>query len=78
MRMLNNNARRSASGTNTDRVQEDVMRKYTVKYKVATYSGEVTVYVDENADQDHIIAKAKQQLTRNGPLPFGYESWRII
>jgi hypothetical protein len=54
------------------------MRKYTVKYQVATYSGEVTVYVDENADQDHIIAKAKQQLTRNGPLPFGYESWRII
>lgn len=53
-----------------------------VRYQVATYSGEVTVYFsDANMEDDAIIAKAKRIVTnRSGGsiLPFGYESWRII
>ena len=55
------------------------MQTATVKYAIATYSGTVTVTCDENDDNDFIIAIAKRQLTReDGPLPFGYESWKII
>ncbi len=54
----------------------------TVKYQIATYTGEVEVYgVDENDDNDHIIARAKAQLRRQGggcSLPMYYESWKII
>ena len=51
----------------------------TVKYQVATYSGEVRVYaVDPNDDTETVIARARAQLIRQagGSLPFGSESWR--
>lgn len=52
----------------------------TVKYQVATYSGEITVNCDSNDDDDQITARAKSQLIRRsgGSLPFGYESFRVI
>ena len=51
----------------------------TVKYQVATYSGEVKVNCNENDIDEHIIAKAKRILTqRTGPLPFGYERWKVV
>ncbi len=53
----------------------------TVKYQIATYSGEVEVHgIDENDDNDHIIARAKAQLRRQSggcSLPMAYESWKI-
>lgn len=52
------------------------MKLATVQYQIATYSGEVQVVCDD-ADDDAIIAKAKRLLSRNGPLPFGYESFTI-
>lgn len=52
----------------------------TVKYQVATYSGEVEVYCDENDEDEVIIAKAKRIVTQKagGSLPFGYESWKVV
>lgn len=58
------------------------MREYTVKYQIATYSREITVYFDEDEDPetDVIIAKAKNRLRRDagGSLPFGYESFKVL
>lgn len=53
---------------------------WTVAYYVGTYSGEVTVTADENADSEHVIALARREVTRRagGSLPFGAESWRIV
>lgn len=50
-----------------------------VKYQIATYSGEVLVYCDENDSDEHIIAKAKKIVTQKagGSLPYGYESWKV-
>ena len=54
-------------------------KKCVVKYQVATYSGKIEVYCDENDDNDFIINKAKEILRRKvGALPFGYESFEII
>lgn len=51
----------------------------TVKYQVATYSGEVKINCDSDDENEIIIAKAKRSLSqRYGPLPFGYESWEVI
>ena len=52
----------------------------TVKYQVATYSGEVQVNCNENDAEEHIIAKAKRILTQRagGSLPFGYERWKVV
>lgn len=52
----------------------------TVKYQIATYSGEVQVKCNENDDNDVIIAKAKRIVTQRagGSLPFGYESWKVV
>lgn len=50
----------------------------TVKYQVATYSGEVQVRCSEDEDDDVIIARAKRMLSRGAPLPYGYQSWRVI
>ena len=52
----------------------------TVKYQVATYSGEVKVNCDENDENEYIIAKAKRIVIQKagGSLPFGYESWKVI
>lgn len=52
----------------------------TVKYQVATYSGEVQVNCDENDSDDYIIAKAKRIVRQKagGSLPLGYESWKVV
>lgn len=54
--------------------------RYTVKYQVATYSGEVTVICDEDDDNEQVTGQAKAQLRRDsgGFLPYGYESFKII
>lgn len=51
-----------------------------VKYQVATYSGEVQVYCDENDEDEYIIAKARRIVIQKagGSLPFGYESWKVV
>ena len=53
--------------------------KRTVKYQVATYSGEIDVYCDENDDNEEIISQAKVILRRQagGSLPYGYESFKV-
>lgn len=52
----------------------------TVKYQVATYSGEIQVICNENDEDEHIIAKARRIVTQKagGSLPFGYESWKVV
>jgi len=52
----------------------------TVKYQVATYSGEIQVNCNENDTDEHIIAKAKRIVTQRagGSLPFGYENWKVV
>ncbi len=54
------------------------MQTATVKYQVATYSGTIEVMCNENDENDHVIAKAKQVLKRrSGPLPFGYQHFEV-
>jgi hypothetical protein len=55
------------------------MATWKVHYSIATYEGDVYVSADEDADRDHVIARAKAQLRRRsgGSLPFGAESFRI-
>ena len=55
------------------------MQTATVKYQIATYSGEVDIMCNENDENNHIIAKAKKVLTRKsgGSLPFGYEHFEV-
>jgi hypothetical protein len=50
-----------------------------VRYRVATYAGEITIQCDPEDDDDIIIAKAKKIVTRQagGSLPSGYEYWKI-
>lgn len=52
----------------------------TVKYQIATYSGEIKVNCDKNDEDEYIIAKAKRILIKKigGVLPFGYESWKVV
>ena len=51
----------------------------TVKYQIATYSGEITVNCEPDDENEVVIAKAKRILrSKAGPLPFGYESFKII
>ena len=52
----------------------------TVKYQIATYSGEVQVNCNENDEDECIIAKAKRIVTQRsgGSLPYGYESWKVV
>lgn len=55
------------------------MRKVTVRYQAATYSGTVDVFAGDDADTEEITARAKRQLRqRAGPLPFGFEGYRIV
>jgi len=55
------------------------MQLATVKYQIATYSGEVTVNCSEDDDNETIIARAKSQLRRrSGELPFGYQSFDVV
>lgn len=50
-----------------------------IDYQIATYSGSIDVYYDDpNTENEALIAKAKDQLQRrSGPLPFGYESFKV-
>lgn len=51
----------------------------TVKYQIATYSGEIKVNCDPNDDNEIIIAKAKKILRNKvGGFPLGYESWKVV
>ena len=52
----------------------------TVRYQVATYSGEVRVNCNENDEDEYIIAKAKRIVKQRagGSPPFGYESWKVV
>jgi len=53
--------------------------KCMVHYGMATYSGYETVYCDGDDENDVVIEKAKQQLRQvSGPLPYGYQSFRIM
>lgn len=56
------------------------MTKVSVRYHVATYSGTVDVFVDDDADDEHTVAKAKEQLRRrsDGSLPLGYQSFSVF
>jgi hypothetical protein len=55
------------------------MKSVTVEYQIATYSGEIDLMVDENAENEHIIAQAKNILRKQsgGSLPFGSQSFNI-
>ena len=53
--------------------------KATVKYQYGPYKGIITIYADENDDNETIIARAKAQLRRGGwlTLPMAYESFTV-
>lgn len=56
-----------------------MLQMATVKYQIATYSGEVRVSCQEDDDNETIIARAKSQLRRKvGELPFGYQSYDVV
>lgn len=52
----------------------------TIQYQIATYSGTVEVFFDDpDADNDYLIARAKQQLRqRTGTFPLGAETFKVI
>jgi hypothetical protein len=51
----------------------------TVKYQIATYEGEVIIPCEPDEEDEVIIAKAKSKLRKDsGPLPFGYQSWKVV
>lgn len=57
-------------------MDEQVLWK--VDYSIATYEGTVFVWASEDAERDHVIALARENLRRrSGPLPFGAETWRV-
>lgn len=51
----------------------------TVKYQIATYSGETTVHCDMDEADHWIIERAKTRLRREcgGYLPYGYQSFTV-
>ena len=53
-------------------------QRCVVKYQIASYSGEEVIYCNENDENELIIAKCKKQLSRDLPLPYGSQSFRII
>lgn len=56
------------------------MQLAKVKYQVATYSGETYVNCNENTENEHIIAKARERVRRDsgGSLPFGYQHFEVV
>lgn len=69
-------ARRSAQDDAVAEREQEV--EWIVTYAIATYEGSITVRASENADREHIIARAEAALTRKaGPLPLGYRSYQI-
>lgn len=53
-------------------------QKCIVKYQISSYSGKEIVYCDKNDDDKIIFDKCKQQLSKNTPLPYGMQSFKII
>jgi len=49
-----------------------------VKYQIGTYSGTVSVFCDENDDNEIIIAKAKGLLSKWDTLGMAYRSYKVI
>ena len=49
---------RHRAGQNLTKMENEMMA--TVKYQIATYSGEVQVNCNENDEDEYIIAKAKK------------------
>lgn len=69
-------ARRSAQDDAVAEREREV--EWIVTYAIATYEGSITVWASEDADREHIIARAEAALTRKaGPLPLGYRSYQI-
>jgi len=55
------------------------MIQVTVKYQITTYSGEISLLVNEDDDNEDIIAKAKNLLRRQtGSLPLGYQNFKVV
>lgn len=54
------------------------IHKCIVEYQIACYMGKEVVYCHEDDDNETIIAKCKKQLSRELPLPYGSESFKII
>lgn len=52
----------------------------TVKYQIATYTGEIQVNCEPNEEDEFIIAKAKRilRIHSGGSTPFGSESWKVL
>lgn len=52
----------------------------TLKYQIATYSGEVQITCSEDTEDGDIKAIARERLKKisGGSLPFGYESFTIL
>lgn len=52
----------------------------TVRYQIATYTGEISVNVPTSADDAEIIAKAKRVASARGIGFSGpcFESWHVV
>lgn len=70
---------KQARGVVSKSSNSEELGTWIVDYSVGTYSGTVEVRASVDADRDHVIALARQQLRRrsDGFLPFGAESWRV-
>lgn len=55
------------------------MQIATVRYHVATYSGEISVNCADDEDNETVIARARRALGQRsaGGLPFGYQSFGV-
>jgi hypothetical protein len=51
--------------------------QYQCFYQIGSYSGSLFIWADENAEYETLISTAKRQLSRNAPLPIGYESFKF-
>lgn len=50
------------------------MYKYTVHYQYATYSGDITIYAD---DEEEALRKARAWRMKQGSMAMAYESYKI-
>jgi hypothetical protein len=57
-----------------------MQKRCTVRYQVATYSGEVVVWADEDDDDEVVAALAADKLRRHsgGSLPYGVQSFHVV
>lgn len=51
------------------------MNRYTVRYQAADYSGERTVWAD---DEEQAIAKVRAKIRREMSLPMYSDSYRVV